>query len=178
MNTQNTQPTQNLSAAIDGIVKTFVKGQGAKPELCNKMNFIDDLTLDYLKGTYRLKFQSQEHLLAYFLMMFDKDIKDRSVDNLDKLFTHLNSGAYLSLNHTDESPKLTVDKYALYKNLFDGLGITEVRSNGKGSKLTQLICSPTPETVTILSVNGFSNITPLVEDFKIIGLKVELPKGE
>lgn len=166
-----------LSYRIDGIIRSFTKGQGSNPELGDKLNFIDDLTLDYLNGTYQLKFQSQEHLLAYFLMMFNRDIKDRSIENIDKLFEHLNSGAYLSLNHTDSNGStVSVDKYATFKPLFDSLGITEVKSNGKGSKLTQLICEPTESTVTILSVNGFSNISPLIDGFKVIGLKVELPK--
>lgn len=165
-----------LSYRIDSVIRSFTKGQGSNPELGDKLNFIDELTLDYLNGTYQLKFQSQEHLLAYFLMMFNRDIKDRSIENIDKLFEHLNSGAYLSLNHTDDNAKVSVDKYAQYKTLFDSLGIDEIRSNGKGSKLTQLICNPSEETVTVLSVNGFSNISPLIDGFKVIGLKVELPK--
>jgi hypothetical protein len=166
-----------LSMRVDAILRSFTKGQGSNPELGDKLNFIDDLTLDYLNGTYRLKFQSQEHLLAYFVMMFNRDIKDRSIENLDKLFEHLNNGAYLSLNHTDgNGSTISVDKYAQYKVLFDSLGISEVKSNGKGSKLTQLLCNPTPEMVTTLSVNGFENISPLVDGFKVIGLKVELPK--
>ena len=177
-NENNTNSFMPLSYKIDGILRSFTKGQGSNPELGDKLNFIDDLTLDYLNGTYQLKFQSQEHLLAYFVMMFNRDIKDRSIENIDKLFEHLNSGAYLSLNHTDDNAKVSVDKYKEYKTLFESLGIDEVKSNGKGSKLTQLICNPTESTVTVLSVNGFTNITPLIDGFKVIGLKVELPKSE
>jgi hypothetical protein len=78
----------------------------------------------------------------------------------------------------DGNATVSVDKYAQFKTLFDNLGISEVKSNGKGSKLTQLICNPTPELVTILSVNGFENITPLIDGFAVIGLKVELPKQD
>jgi hypothetical protein len=167
----NTTTTQSILVSFD-------KGQGNTIDLANKYNF-DGLTLDYLNGTYQLQFKSEEHLKAYFIMLFNKDIKDRSLENLDKLFKHLNSGTYLSLNHTDGSNStVSVDKYANYKNLFDSLGISEVKSNGKGSKLTQLICDPTPEMVTVLSVNGFENITPLVDGFAVIGLKVELPKQD
>ena len=166
----NTTTTQSILASFD-------KGQGNTIDLANKYTF-DGLTLDYLNGTYQLQFKSDEHLKAYFIMLFNKDIKDRSVENLDKLFKHLNSGTYLSLNHGDSNGTVSVDKYAQFKVLFDSLGITEVKSNGKGSKLTQLICEPTTETVTILSVNGFENITPLIDGFQVIGLKVELPKQD
>ena len=166
----NTTTTQSILASFD-------KGQGNTIDLANKYTF-DGLTLDYLNGTYQLQFKSDEHLKAYFIMLFNKDIKDRSVENLDKLFKHLNSGTYLSLNHGDSNGTVSVDKYAQFKVLFDSLGITEVKSNGKGSKLTQLICEPTTETVTTLSVNGFENITPLIDGFVVIGLKVELPKSE
>jgi len=176
---QDTLDAMFSTLAVDNILKSFDKGQGNTVGIVDKLYFSDSLTLDYLNGTYKLKFQSLEHLQAYFTMLFYKDIKDRSLENLDKLFNHINSGAYLSLNHTDGNGSVvSIDKYAQFKVLFDSLGITEVKSNGKGSKLTQLICEPTTETVTILSVNGFSNITPLIDGFQVIGLKVELPKQD
>jgi len=176
---QNTLDAMFSTLAVDNILKSFDKGQGNTAPIVDKLYFSDSLTLDYLNGTYKLKFQSLEHLQAYFTMLFYRDIKDRSMENLDKLFKHLNSGTYLSLNHTDgNNSAVSVDKYAQYKTLFDSLGISEVKSNGKGSKLTQLICNPTPEIVTVLSVNGFENISPLVDGFAVIGLKVELPKQD
>jgi hypothetical protein len=176
---QNTLDAMFSTLAVDNILKSFDKGQGNTAPIVDKLYFSDSLTLDYLNGTYKLKFQSLEHLQAYFTMLFYRDIKDRSTENLDKLFKHINNGTYLSLNHTDNnSQTVSVDKYAQFKTLFDSLGIVEVKSNGKGSKLTQLICEPTAETVTTLSVNGFENITPLIEAFAVIGLKVELPKSE
>lgn len=183
MNTQNLdlQNTLDLmfsTLAVDNILKSFDKGQGNTAQIVDKLYFEDSLTVNYLNGTYKLKFQSLEHLQAYFAMLFYKDIKDRSTDSVEKLFKHINSGNYLSLNHTDSNGStVSVDKYAEYKVLFESLGISEVKSNGKGSKLTQLICEPTESTVTILSVNGFTNITPLIDGFKVIGLKVELPKS-
>jgi hypothetical protein len=111
-------------------------------------------------------------------MIMYKELKDKSPDYIERLFKHLGSGEFLSLNHTDGNGTVSVDKYAQFKTLFDSLGITEVKSNGKGSKLTQLICEPTTETVTVLSVNGFNNITPLIDGFQVIGLKVELPKQD
>jgi hypothetical protein len=170
--------TTLTNTTTQAILTSFDKGQGNTIDLAQKYDF-DGLTLDYLNGTYQLQFKSEEHLKAYFIMLFNRDIKDRSVENLDKLFKHLNSGTYLSLNHTDGSNStVNVDKYAQFKTLFDSLGVSEVKSNGKGSKLTQLICEPTPEIVTVLSVNGFENISPLVDGFAVIGLKVELPKQD
>ena len=179
MNNSNENNNTFSTTAIDDILKSFDKGQGNTAQIVDKLYFSDRLTLDYLNGTYKLKFQSLEHLQAYFAMLFYKDIKDRSMENIDRLFSHINSGNYLSLNHTDgSSSTMPVDKYKEFKTLFESLGISEVKSNGKGSKLTQLICEPTEETVTVLSVNGFSNISPLIDGFKVIGLKVELPKSE
>lgn len=175
---QNTLDLMFSTLAVDNILKSFDKGQGNTIGIVDKLYFEDSLTVNYLNGTYKLKFQSLEHLQAYFAMLFYKDIKDRSLENIDKLFKHINSGAYLSLNHSDDNPKVNVDKYKEYKELFDSIGVTEVKSNGKGSKLTQLLCEPNESTVTILSVNGFTNISPLIDGFKVIGLKVELPKSE
>lgn len=176
---QNTLDLMFSTHAVDTILRSFDKGQGNTAPIVDKLYFSDSLTLDYLNGTYKLKFQSLEHLQAYFVMLFYKDIKDRSMDNIERLFSHINSGNYLSLNHTDGSNSaIPTDKYKEYKVLFESLGIEEVKSNGKGSKLTQLLCEPTESTVTILSVNGFSNISPLIDGFKVIGLKVELPKAE
>lgn len=174
---QNTLDLMFSTLAVDNILKSFDKGQGNTAQIVDKLYFSDSLTLDYLNGTYKLKFQSLEHLQAYFAMLFYKDIKDRSMENIDRLFSHINSGNYLSLNHTDgTNSTMPVDKYKEFKTLFESLGIEEVKSNGKGSKLTQLLCEPTESTVTVLSVNGFTNITPLIDGFKVIGLKVELPK--
>jgi hypothetical protein len=177
MTTSNNNTTIFSPSLVDSILQSFDKGQGNTSLIPSKLYFRDSLTIDYLNSTYQLEFQSEEHLKAYFLMLFYRDIKDRSIESIDKLFKHINSGTYLSLNHVDNNATVSVDKYAQFKTLFDGLGVTEVKSNGKGSKLTQLICEPTTETVTVLSVHGFSNITPLIEGFTVIGLKVELPKA-
>jgi hypothetical protein len=165
---------------VDNILKSFDKGQGNTAQIVDKLHFEDGTTISYLNGTYKLKFQSREHLQAYFLMLFYRDIKDRSTENIDKLFNHINSGNYLSLNHTDgNGTTVSVDKYASYKILFDSLGITECRSNGKGSKLVQLIIAePNEGTVTALINEGFNNLSPLLDGFKVIGLKCELPKQD
>lgn len=176
LNETNSNATFSLYE-VDDILKSFDKGQGNTAQIVDKIYFENDLTVNYLNGTYKLTFQSREHLQALFLAMFYKDIKDRSVENIERLFEHLNKGKYLSLNHVDgNNSAIPTDKYKEYKVLFESLGIEEVKSNGKGSKLTQLICNPSEETVTVLSVNGFTNISPLIDGFKVIGLKVELPK--
>ena len=159
------------------VLNSFVKGQGATFELDSKL-LVSDLGVNYLNGVYSFRFSSEAHKDAYLTMLMYKELKDKSPDYIERLFKHLGSGEYLSLNHTDGNGTVSVDKYEQFKSLFDSLGVTEVKSNGKGSKLTQLICEPTESTVTILSVNGFSNISPLIDGFKVIGLKVELPKSE
>lgn len=109
-------------------------------------------------------------------MLLYKELKDKSEDYIERLFNHLDSGEYLSLNHTEKNSKASIDKYAQYKTLFDSIGVLEVRSNGKGSKLTQLLCEPTAEIITVLTKEGFNNISPLLDGFTVIGLKCELPK--
>lgn len=176
--TEVLNPLHFSTTAVTTVLKSFDKGQGNTLPLVDKIEFIDNLTISYLNGAYTLKFQSEEHKAAYMLMLFYRDVKDRSIENIDKLFNHINSGAYLSLNHTDGTGTVSqVDKYAQYKPLFISLGITECRSNGKGSKLVQLLIdNPNEFTVTALANEGFNNISPLLDGFKVIGLKCELPK--
>ena len=168
-----------LKQATIDVLNSYPKGQGATYGIDSKL-LVSDLTVSYLNGVYSFKFRDEAHKDAYLTMLMFKELKDKSADYIQRLFAHLgdSEGAYLSLNHTSDTQKVSVDKYAIHKHLFDSLGVTEVRSNGKGSKLTQLLCEPTESTVTVLSVNGFSNISPIVENFKIIGLKCELPKSE
>jgi hypothetical protein len=135
-----------------------------------------ELKVDYLDGFYTFKFQNEAHKDAYLTMLLYKELKDKSEDYIERLFNHLDSGEYLSLNHTEKNSKASIDKYAQYKTLFDSIGVLEVRSNGKGSKLTQLLCEPTAEIITVLTKEGFNNISPLLDGFTVIGLKCELPK--
>jgi len=180
MTTSNNNTVTFSPSLVDSILQSFDKGQGNTTIIPSKLYFRDSLTIDYLNSTYQLEFQSEEHLKAYFLMLFYRDIKDRSVESIDKLFKHINSGTYLSLNHIDgSSSTVSVDKYAQYKTLFESIGITECRSNGKGSKLVQLIIAePNEGTVTALINEGFNNLSPLLDGFKVIGLKCELPKQD
>lgn len=169
---------KTLQSDTISILDSFTKGQGATLNLSQKL-LVSDLIVDYLGGVYSFSFATDAHKNAYLTMLMYKELKDKSPDYIERLFKHLGSGEYLSLNHTDgNGSAISVDKYAQFKELFDSIGVTEVKSNGKGSKLTQLICEPTESTVTILSVNGFTNISPLIDGFKVIGLKVELPKAE
>ena len=169
---------KTLQSDTISVLDSFTKGQGATLNLSQKL-LVSDLIVDYLGGVYSFSFANDAHKDAYLTMLMYKELKDKSPDYIERLFKHLGSGEFLSLNHTDSNGStISVDKYAPYQSLFDSLGVTEVKSNGKGSKLTQLICEPTESTVTTLSVNGFSNISPLIDGFKVIGLKVELPKSE
>ena len=168
---------KTLKDSTIAVLNSFTKGQGATFELDSKL-LVSNLGVNYLNGVYSFNFSSEAHKDAYLTMLMYKELKDKSPDYIERLFKHLGSGEYLSLNHTDGNGTVSVDNYEQFKSLFDSLGVTEVKSNGKGSKLTQLLCEPAESTVTILSVNGFSNISPLIDGFKVIGLKVELPKAE
>lgn len=176
MNNENSLiATVSTFTQRNSINQSFSKGQGANPDLCDKLD-IENLKVYYLGGTLTFNFTSQAQKDCHHAMLFHSLLKDKGSDYIQRLFEHLGSCEYLSLNHTGDNAKVSVDKYKEYKELFDSIGVTEVKSNGKGSKLTQLLCEPNESTVTILSVNGFSNISPLIDGFKVIGLKVELPK--
>lgn len=175
MNTQNTQ--NNPTISYETILDSFKTGQGNTADLTSKYYFTDDKTISYLNGTYTLQLQDNEHLKALFIMLLEKEFKNKNVESLEKWIKHINSGYYLSLNHVDDS-KVSVDRYARHRELFTALNITEVRSNGKGSKLVQLLCSPTNATIASLTSAGFANISPLLDGLSIIGLKAELPKIE
>ena len=43
-------------------------------------------------------------------MLLYKELKDKSADYIDRLFNHLGSGEYLSLNHTKENSKASIDR--------------------------------------------------------------------
>jgi hypothetical protein len=167
----------NLKALIIAVLNAFEKGQGATKGLSEKL-IVCGLTVSYLNNLYIFNFKSEAHKDAYLTMLLYKELKDKSPSYIERLFKHLGSGEFLSLNHTDGTGTVSqVDKYAQYKPLFISLGITECRSNGKGSKLVQLLIdNPNEFTVTALVNEGFNNISPLLDGFKVIGLKCELPK--
>lgn len=178
MNNLNENNATFSTIEVDRILNSFDKGQGNTAQLDYKIYFEDNLTISYLNAMYKVKFQSQEHLQAYFLMLFYKDIKDRSTENIDKLFKHISSGAYLSLNHGVVTTPTNVDKYKQFESLFEELGITRAESNGKGSKLHRLYCTPSPVIVDALALVGIVTHDVLTDNYAVVGLKVELPKIE
>lgn len=162
---------------------SFSSGQGNTVTLPEKfeISVTDDgrLKLTYL-GSFSLTFQDNSHMLSFLVMLAAKEFSSKTADSLPKWCEHLSKG-YLSLNHNDgKSVKTTVSlwyKLTPYHALFSTLGITGAESNGKGSKMTRLLCNPTQDTVKALIDNGFSNISPIVDGLQIIGLKCELPEG-
>lgn len=174
MNTQNTQ--LKPASTCFSILSSYSSGQGATLPIAPKID-IEGLGVSYLGGTYHISFQNASHKDAMLAMLLYKELASKNVDTLEKWVTHINSGEFLSLNHKDDT-KVSIDRYAPFRQLFDHLGIVEIRSNGKGSKLVQLICSPTNETIASLTSAGFANISPLLDGLSIIGLKAELPKIE
>ena len=178
MNNLNENNSTFSTVEVDRILNSFDKGQGNTAELSYKLYFQDNLTISYLNATHVLKFQSQEHLQAYLLMLFYKDIKDRSMENIDKLFKHINSGAYLSLNHGIVTAQTSIDRYKQFSELFNELDITRAESNGKGSKLHRLYCTPSPVIVDALAAVGIITHDVLTDNYMVVGLKVELPKQD
>lgn len=166
------------------ILDSFTSGQGNTTGLTDKLSIKNDVTSDailisYLNGAYTLKLQDEHHLQAMFLMLLNKELSNKPAESLEAWIKHISSGYWLSLNHKDaNAPKAQVSvwqKLSKYHSLFSTLGITGAESNGKGSKMTRLLCTPNNDTVKALIDNGFSNISPIVDGLTIIGLKCELP---
>ena len=108
----------NLKALIIAVLNAFEKGQGATKGLNEKL-IVCGLTVSYLNGLYTFNFKSEAQKDAYLTMLAYKELKDKSPDYIERLFKHLGSGEYLSLNHTDGTGTVSqVDKYAAHKPLW------------------------------------------------------------
>ncbi len=159
------------------ILNSNDKGQGSTLSLSNKL-LVSDLSVDYLNGLLSFKFQTEAHKDAYLTMLMHKELKDKSPDYIERLFKHLNSGEYLSLNHGTVTAQTSVDRYKQFATLFSELGISRAESNGKGSKLHRLYCTPSPTIVDALLAVGIITHDVLTDNYAVVGLKVELPKDE
>lgn len=159
------------------------KGQGNSHTLPQKleMQITDSGNVIFIYcGTFKI-ILSPEQYTAISQALILKEFASKNTETLERWCNHLSSGNYLSLNHTDGKTvktQLSVwQKLFDYHVLFSTLGITDAQSNGKGSKMTRLICKPTNATIEALTKEGFTNISPIVEGLEIIGLKCELPDG-
>jgi hypothetical protein len=159
------------------IANSFNKGQGSQPDLCEKLD-IEGLKVDYLNGVLSFNYCSQGQKDVHHAMLFNALLKDKSIDYIERLFKHLESGEYLSLNHGIVTTQTSIDKYKQFSPLFTELGITRAESNGKGSKLHRLYCVPSPYIVDSLAAVGIITHDVLTDNYMVVGLKVELPKIE
>jgi len=166
-----------LKQATIKILDSNDKGQGSTLSLSNKL-LVSDLGVDYLDGLLSFKFQTEAHKDAYLTMLMYKELKDKSPDYIERLFKHLNSGAYLSLNHGTVTSQTSVDRYKQFETLFSDLGIIRAESNGKGSKLHRLYCVPSSTIVDTLALSDIVTHDVLTDNYVVVGLKVELPKDE
>jgi hypothetical protein len=159
------------------ILNSNDKGIGNSKGLADKI-LVSDLSVSYLNGVYTFKYQNESHKDAHMTTLLNLITKDKAPDYIERLFNHLNNGEYLNLNHGVVTAQTSVDRYKQFSPLFEELGITRAESNGKGSKLHRLYCTPSPVIVDALALVGIITHDILTDNYAIVGLKVELPKQD
>lgn len=159
------------------ILNSNAKGIGNSKGLADKI-LVSDLTVNYLNGIYTFKYQNESHKDAHMTTLLNLITKDKAPDYIERLFSHLNNGEFLNLNHGVVTSQSTIDKYKQFSPLFEELGITRAESNGKGSKLHRLYCTPSPVIVDALALVGIITHDVLTDNYAVVGLKVELPKQD
>lgn len=157
------------------ILNSNGRGQGSTYSVSDKL-LVSNLSVEYLGGVYSFNFTTDAHKDAYITMLMYKELKNKSPEYIEKLFKHLGGGEFLSLNHGVSQS--TIDRYEQFSNLFAELDITRAESNGKGSKLHRLYCTPSPTLVDALALAGIITHDVLTDNYVVVGLKVELPKDE
>lgn len=159
------------------ILNSNDKGIGNSKGLADKI-LVSDLTVTYLQGVYTFKYQNESHKDAHMTTLLNLITKDKSAEYIERLFQHLGNGEFLNLNHGVVTSQTSVDRYKQFAILFDELGITRAESNGKGSKLHRLYCTPSPTIVDALADVGIITHDVLTDNYAVVGLKVELPKED
>lgn len=159
------------------ILNSNDKGIGNSKGLADKI-LVSDLTVNYLNGVYSFTYQNESHKDAHMTTLLNLITKDKPADYIERLFSHLNNGEFLNLNHGVVTAQTSIDRYKQYAPLFEELGITRAESNGKGSKLHRLYCTPSPTIVDALTAVGIVTHDILTDNYAIVGLKVELPKQD
>jgi hypothetical protein len=159
------------------ILNSNDKGIGNSKGLSDKI-LVSDLTVNYLNGVYTFTYQNESHKDAHMTTLLNLITKDKSPDYIERLFQHLGNGEFLNLNHGIVTSQTSVDRYKQFATLFSELGITRAESNGKGSKLHRLYCTPSPTIVDALLAVGIITHDVLTDNYAVVGLKVELPKDE
>lgn len=173
-----TTTAQNILTSKE-ILDSFTVGQGKTNDLDLNSKVSDKIALHGLTVRYQgldLMFQSEAHKQAYFLSIFYRNLKDLSLDNVDKLFKHLNSGNYLSLNHRDIKQADT-SLFDTYKVLFESINMVTFERVSPKSKLYTLSYKVSLENNKVLINSGFKIHSPIVDNstFQVVGFTVELP---
>jgi hypothetical protein len=176
--TQTTAPTAQTVLTTKDILDSFTVGQGKTNDLDLNFKVSEKIALNNLTIRYQgsnVTFQSDEHLNAYFLNLFYNTLKSKSLADIDKLFKHINSGNYLTLNHRDNKPEINIVEQ--YAGIFDIIVYTSLIRVSSKSKLYSLLYNVSLDSNKLLIANGFKLHMPIVDDitFQVIGFNVELP---
>lgn len=175
--TAQTTTAQTVLTSKD-ILNSFTVGQGKTNDLDLNVKVSEKIALNNLTIRYQgsdVTFQSLEHMNAYFLNIFYNTLKSKSLGDIDKLFKHLNSGNYLSLNHRDNKPEVNILEQ--YAGIFDVIVYTSLIRVSSKSKLYSLLYNVSLDSNKLLIANGFKLHMPIVDPvtFQVVGFNVELP---
>ena len=173
----NNSTAQTILTSKD-ILDSFTVGQGKTNDIDLNFKVSEKIALHNLTIRYQgsdVTFQSLEHMNAYFLNIFYNTLKSKSLSDIDKLFKHLNSGNYLSLNHRDNKSEVNVLEQ--YKSIFDIIVYTSLLRVSSKSKLYSLLYNVSLDSNKLLISNGFKLHMPIVDSntFQVVGFNVELP---
>lgn len=125
-----------------------------------------------------IRFTTEAHWLAFASLAVHKDLKSKNAQQLQDFKSHIEGGELLTMTHK-LAGAVEPDVIAPFKDLFEQLQVSKVERNAKGSKLYKLfIEQPNNSHLNALAEAGFTNITPLLDGLQVVGLKVELPKGD
>ena len=152
-------------------------GGGRSDQLADLVFYDPDTNSFHYYGTV-IKFVSTAHWLTFAGLCIHKDLKAKNAQQLQDFKSHIEGGELLTMTHK-LAGAVEPDVIAPFKDLFEQLQVSKVERNAKGSKLYKLfIDSPNNSHLQALAEAGFTSITPLLDGLTVVGLKVELPKGE
>jgi hypothetical protein len=179
--TTNTNTTAQPILTSKDILDSFTVGQGKTNDLDLNSKVTDKIALHGLTVKYQgldLIFQSQAHLDAYFLNILYSNIRSKSLEDIAKLFAHLNSGNYLSLNHKDNKPETNIQEQ--FKELFEAITMVSLERASTKSKIYSMVYKVTLDNNAILIKNGFKLHLPIVDSntFQVVGFNITLPEKD
>lgn len=177
MNNQATIQASNI------ILNNYTTGNGKTNDESTGFKVSEKLTIEGLQVSLlgdKLTFINEAHMLAFNRALYYKTFKDMSRDQLLKLFTHLSSGEYLALNHTDKT-QTDINKFEDYLDLFTLIDASTPIKEGNSQKYK--LFYKNKEVNNKLLINSklilWEYITDIIDDkVEVVGRIISLPKKD